>query len=356
MVNMKNLKIILAIIALLVITSCGAYYRIVTVLDKNGNTQREIYANGKIEETTGEFSKNPFLFEADSSWNIHRFDSVISYNFFGDIKELNIKITKRAETIDLFTKDIIYYDNEQPLAVPEEVLFIKNRWFYTNYLFKATYQKFQYDAPVSIHNYLSKEEQILWTQGDLRSYKLMNGSEMNDYLNQISGKFMKWYGHNLFEISFECVKKLNKNYDLEVCKENIYKHTVEFVNEDLAKIEPSLVCKVLDSYFRTHYFSKLYKENEALLDDEFDKAIAIEAQITIVISYELVIQGNIIHTNAPVVASDTLIWKIDGTRLLFDDFTLSAEYRIVNYWALWITGLLIFVAVFIFIKTLNRKS
>jgi hypothetical protein len=340
-----KLKTVLAVSALLFTVSCGAYYRMITVLDKNGNVQREIYAHGNKERTTDLFTKNPFLFEVDTTWTMHCLDSIIRYNFFGEEKELNVKINKQTKYIEQFTQDIYSHKNERSLAVPEEFLLIKRGLLFTRYLFKAKYHKFEYHPPVSVDNYLSKEEQMLWTQGDMSSYNLMNGSEMSDYLNNIKSKFMRWYGRNLFEVSLKCINKLNDKYDLDKDKEKIYKQVIDLRDDDLTKIDPGFICNVLDSHYRTTYFSKLYKINNLILDDDFDRAVAIEAQVPDVVSYELVISGNILQTNAPIVNADTLIWKVDGMRLLFDDFILTAEYRTLNRLALWIIGLLILVVV-----------
>lgn len=352
---MKYLKVILVIFVLLLATSCGAYYRMITVIDKNGNVKREIYAHGSKDVSADGFTKNPFLFTPDATWDMNVFDSVVSYNFFGEVKEMNVRISKQVKSIEQFTQDINVYKNERALAVPDEILLKKRGWFFTRYLFKALYHKFIYDPPVSVDNYLSKEEQMLWSQGNLNNYNLMNGSEMSDYLNSIKGKFMKWYGYNLFETSLICIKKLAENYDFDGDREKIYRQVIELIGDDLTKIDPGFICNVLDSYYNTRYFSKLYKTNDVILDDDFDQAVAIESQIPDVVSYELVIQGTIIQTNAPIVENNTLIWKVDGMRLLFDDFTLTAEYRAVNRWAFWVTGVLLIGAVVSCIVLFKKK-
>jgi len=51
-----------------------------------------------------------------------------------------------------------------------------------------------------------------------------------------------------------------------------------------------------------------------------------------------------LQTNAPIIESGTLKWKVDGFRLLFDDYTLTAEYRVANRWAFVLTGLLVLCA------------
>ena len=359
---MKNYKIILAISALILAISCETSYRMITVLDKNGQTHREIYAHGNKAFMQGDASENPFLFALDSTWRIERFDrdtpideTLAAKSAFGSEEKMNVKISKITASIDNFTKDITYDKDKRSLAAPEEILLKKKRWFYTIYSFKAAYHKFQYEVPVSINDYLSKEEQLLWTQGGMCDYKIMNGTEMKDYLNDIEGNFLRWYECNFFEICFEGIQKLNTRYDLKVDKEKLYKQTTDFVNDDPTKINSELVCNVLDSYYQTDYFSKLYHANAEVLDRDFENAIAICQLVPYVISYELVVPGDILQSNAPIIENNTLIWKVDGTRLLFDDFILTAEYRVINRWAFWITGLLLLVAVGSSVVLLTKK-
>jgi hypothetical protein len=338
----------------------------ITTLYKNGNVYREIYANGNKAFMSGNNDEHPFLFEFDSTWNLHRFalveykaqlfhsdsscfiprlDSLICYGFFGEEKELNVMISKRVASIEEFSKNMNCNKNKCSLAAPNESLIKKNRWFYTKYSFKAVYHKLQYDVPISIDDYLTKEEQLLWTQGNMCNYKWMNGSEMSNYLTEIGDKFLNWHGHNRFEFCLECVKRAPTSYDLNTDKEKIYKQTLDFVNSETFNITPETLCHVLDSYYKTSCFSNFYKDNSDSLNHVFERTFAVEELIPDVISYELIIQGNLLQTNAPVIQPNTLIWKVDGTRLLFDDYILTAEYRIMNRWAFWITGLLILIAV-----------
>ena len=341
---MKNLKTILAVIILLSVTSCDTHYRMITTIDKNGKVQREIYAHGNEKFMNGAHSENPFLFELDSDWNIHRFDSTFHYNFFGKNEELNVKICKQAASIEQFAQNIHCGPIKRALAAPQESFLKKNGLFYTRYSFKAVYGKLEYDIPISIDNYLSKEDQIVWTQGGLCNYNIMNGTEMNEYLSEIGDNFWKWHGKNRFEICFASINKLTPNYNLDIDKENIYKQTMEFVKDETHNITPEAICNVLDVFYKTSYFSKLYNTNSAILDEDFETLNAIEKLIFNVISYELIFSGKIAQTNAPIIEGNRLIWKVDGMRLLFDDYTLTAEYRTVNYWGFGLAGLLVLVA------------
>jgi len=329
----------------------------VTVLDRNGNIYREIYARGDSAFMSGNSSHNPFLFDLTPDWNINYYDTTSTYKLFEKEKHFNVKISRKANSIEDYSKNIRCDKDVQSFAAPEEHLFKKMRWFYTNYSLNVIYKKIQYEVPISIGNYLSKEEQILWTQGGFCNYKEINGFEMNDCLNEINDKFMKWYGRNLFEFSLEGIKKLSENFDLDKDKENVYKKWTDSVKMDTMDIEPKTVCNVLDSFYKTTYFSKLYNTNHEILDKDFNQqqSESIEKiDLGKEISYELVIPGEILQTNAPIIRSDTLVWKVDGIRLLFNDYSLEAEYRAINKWSFLLTGLLIIISI-VSIVSLRRR-
>jgi hypothetical protein len=355
---MKTLKVIIAVFATALVVSCGTYYRMTTTVDCKGKAHRDIYTFGNKTFMLGDISENPYLFDINPDWNLCRFDSITQYDFFGEVKDLNVKISKSLTFIENYSKEMSCDEEKKSLASPEESLVKKRGWFYTKFTFKAEYNKFQYETPVPIDKYLSKEEQILWTQGGLENYQIYSGSEMNEYLNDIGEKYLKWYSENIFEISLESIQKLTDKYDINVDKENIYNKVVEDVKGETSRIDPEIVCEVLNSFYNTTYFSKLYKANKERIENDYVAAFSGVKHVVDAISYELIIPGKILQTNSPIIHSDTLIWKVDGMRLLFDDYSLTAEYRVANRWTFVLTGLLIALAIggFIIINIRDNKS
>ena len=50
------------------------------------------------------------------------------------------------------------------MAIPMERVKKSFRWFYTYYIYTATYKELQDKGPVPLDNYLNKEEQMIWLQ------------------------------------------------------------------------------------------------------------------------------------------------------------------------------------------------
>ena len=340
---MKTIKIITLVVISVIATSCGSYYRTITKLSRNGNAQREIYAKADSTFMSGNIANNPYLFDINSGWAIKRFKTPYKYNFFGEDVELNVMISQKATSVSDFSEKTICSEIKRPLAAPKESLTKKFRWFYTTYTYTCIYPKINYDVPVSINKYLTPKEQRLWSQGDFDKYKALNGAEMSNMLNDIEKKFINWYYRNLFEISIDIIEeKYNGNISHDV-KEDVYRQLYNGTSD--SDITPYKVCKQLDISLKGNSFEKLYNHNEKIISKEFDSKTSVIYIINNIISYELIVPGEIISTNSPIIKSDTLIWKVDGTRNLFNNYTLSVEYRIINTWAFIISILVVLIAI-----------
>lgn len=74
------------------------------------------------------------------------------------------------------------------------------------------------------------------------------------------------------------------------------------------------------------------------------------------IQFELTLPGRLLTSNAKVLKDNVVIWKIDGFRLLAGDYILTAESRVINYWAFGITLFMMLFVLGIFIKLYRRRS
>ena len=350
---MKRIKITVTIFCLLSMVSCGTYYRMVTTLDRDGNAIREVYAYGDSAFMAGDMAHNPYLFDVSSDWETIRYDSISKYNFFGTEENINVKVSREVSSIALFSQKSDYHEDVKSFAAPKEMLTKKRRFFYTNYTLTTVYEKLDYNVPVSIDKYLSDEERRLWTQGDFSGYGIMNGSEMNDMLNGIETKFMDWYSRNCFEISLNSITTWSGQEISDVDKNHIYKQVFEKYQE--MDIIPEIVCGALDAFYKANRFSELYRVNNESIDQKFEDATSVINQIGNVISYEFVLPGKIIATNAPINVSNSLTWKVDGIRILYDDYTLTAEYRVTNTWSFITCALILIAAVVSTILLLRRR-
>jgi hypothetical protein len=352
---MKTIKFIPLIMVIVLTSSCNTYFRMVTTMKRNGTSSREIYAKADSAFIKGDLSKNPYFFKPGHDWKIGRTDSIIYYDFFGENKELNVKISREVSSVDLYSKGVQYNPELKSFATPQESLSKKFGWFYTKYTFKAVYKKLVYNVPLPVDKFLTKEEQMLWGQGQLCKYTSLNGSEMSDKLREIEGKVIQWYARNCFELSLSGLLKYTHGYNItEQEKDKIYGKL--FIHDTEPDINPVMVSGALDSYYKTDLFTKAYNANREAVDKESKRAESVFELLGYVISYELKVPGKLLDSNSSINRNGSLIWKVDGIRILFNDYTITAEYRVTNIWAFIVAALLILTAIVSYIFTFKRKK
>lgn len=138
---MKTNYFIMAMLLLLSVTSCSTYYRMSSRIEKDGSMYREIYAQGDSAFLAGDKTHNPFLFQPDANWQLVNLDSTIKFNFWGEEEKLNVKACQKISVTDgeYFTV-AKSKEHLNSMAIPMEQLKKKFRWFYTYYIYTATYK------------------------------------------------------------------------------------------------------------------------------------------------------------------------------------------------------------------------
>ena len=353
---MKTSKIIVLSISLAIMASCDTYYRIVTTIDRKGGAIREMYANGDSAFLSGDLSNTPFRFDLEG-WNITRFDSVEVFDYFGENKPFDVKVSRSANSVDSLSQYILHSEFSEEgfrqLLAPKETLTKKFKWFYTDYTYTSIYNKLDYNAPIPIDKYMSKDERIIFAQGDTKYFGTTNGAQLVDELNDMSDNFWKWVTTNCFEVGLNIVKK----YGGEIPDNDREQIFAKYGGKDIDDIDdPKSVCTALDSFYVTDRFSKLYKQNEDAIDNEFENATSVFGLMNEYYTTELSVPGRVLSANAPVIDAEYLKWKVDGMRLLFDDYTLTASYRVVNVWAFVISGLILLSAIILILAIFRKKG
>ena len=361
---MKNNSLLYLWIVLMFITSCNTrYYRAETQLNTEGEVLRSVYTLADSAFMAGNMKYNPFLFRIDSRWAITRYDTVFTYDFFSGEQKLNVRVARSFNSVEEMYESIKpVQDTDAPLATPDELLTSRFRWFYTYYTFTSIFREIPEKGPVPIGNYMSEKEQKLWFQGDMSGYRGMNGIELNEVLDAIGQKFWQWYSRSMYEISFAIVENCDEGNEdtLFFSRLAAVKDTVYIMNRpkegENKEFTPEDVCSMLDRYFKTRHFSVLKNENMKRFETLFQEKTRFISLFDVVIRYELKLPGNPLSVNTALYDKGAWVWKVDAYRLLADDYTLKAEYRVVNVWAFVATFVLVSFAVYGLLKIYgNRK-
>ena len=191
----------------------------------------------------------------------------------------------------------------------------------------------------------------------------MNGIEMNDKLDKLEAKFGEWYNRNVYEINWEVIRHFTSLQGdtaclqcLEELKDSVYKKHSSEKGDSMGDADIEEVCGMFDKASSTKYFSDLYKTNKEMMDALCEEKINIAEVFYHAIQFELTLPGRLLTSNAKVLKDNVVIWKIDGFRLLAGDYILTAESRVINYWAFGITLFMMLFVLGIFIKLYRRRS
>ena len=343
-------------------TSCSTYYRMTSRIDTNGSMHREVYARGDSAFIAGNKTHNPFLFQLDTDWQIVNLDSTLKFNFWGEEEKLNVKACRN---IPLINGEYFSISNGKEqmssLAIPTEQLKKRFKWFYTYYIYTATYKELPDKGPVPLDKYLNKEEQIIWFRGDNAAFSGMNGIEQNDKLDKLEAKFGEWYNRSQYEVIWEVIRQFTSQKGdtvyvnrLNELKETVYtNHLSGKDSSGDAGIDD--VCALFDKVGQTNYYLELYKAHAKAMDNMCEQKIKIAEVFYHAIQFELTMPGTLLSSNASLSTNNIMVWKIDGLRLLTGNYVLTAESRVINYWAFGLTLLIILATLGIFIKLYRNR-
>jgi hypothetical protein len=323
-----------------------------TVVSPDGQVRKNIYTRGDSAFLSGDKSHNPFLFMLDSGWEIEPCGQDTSRNY-------NVKITKQGRLAEDFSNPVPVEDYMRPLAVPQESMNKRFKWFYTCYTFTSRYLQLTEKGPVPITDYLDSAEMKLWFRGDLHNCPGMNGIELKDALDKIETKFCKWYSNSTYEISFEIIQSMANTsaspfaIRLPEIKDTLY---TLISKKEVDEISPVKICQYLDNYFGTSDFSSIEKEHKKQIDSMYDEKTRLVNLFGVSMDYELVMPGVVVTANTPFKNQDTLVWKIDAYRIFTGDYILTAESRKPNPWSFIVTALLTIISTGCFIKVFRKRK
>ena len=209
-----------------------------------------------------------------------------------------------------------------------------------------------------MENYLNKDEQKFFFQGDMSAYRGMTGFEMKFELDDIESRFMKWYFRTVYEECFSVIMQFSVDgfrSELPAIKDSLYviheKQIMENSSNIFSAPTTKEICKWLDEFFNVDRFSDQYAEIGSIMEELLsEKNSEIDEFLKFNIQYELILPGSILSTNAGLQNEGNLIWTINLFKFLADDYVIAAESRAANLWAYTVTILLIVFSVYCFRK------
>ncbi len=339
---MKAKKIIILLTVSLLFTSClSKRYVVNTHFERNG-TGRQIIS------TQADTLSGLFPYNLAAGWETSSTDTVAKA-YLSQKNTKMIQISKKFNTVEELSSDLLH---DMIFPVAKESLKKCFRWFYTFHRFTAIYPELSYKGQVAIGDFLTKEEQKLYFQGDLRAYKGLTGMELKEILDGIEERFLNWYNRTVYEECFQIIiDHIEKAIrpELLAVKDTLYSiHSKQLTELSISSaLNVKDLCPILDKYFETNRFSNLYATDSQKMDEELQQRNTVADELLrYSIQYELTFPGKVITANTQLKNNGALVWEVHLFKYLADDYILTAEWRTVNVWAFAVTFLLIVFALY----------
>ena len=369
----NNLYLSLILVVFTLFSCTHRSYRMQTQVNRDGSCVRSISVETRDSAfIAGDTTANPLPIQLDTTWTVECYNGqqkvtwpVVNFALFqtDTLPRLTIVASRRFPSVEAMAENFHFNHGLWSVCKPSIIFKKEFRWFYTYYIYTATYKELQDKGPVPLDNYLNKEEQMIWLQGNDDAFRGMNGIEMNDKLDKLEAKFGEWYNRSIYEINWEVIHHFASLQGDTAClqclkelKNSVYKKHSSEKGDSMGDADIEEVCNMFDKACSTKYFSDLYKTNKEMMDALCEEKINIAEIFYHAIQFELTMPGRLLTSNAKVLKDDVVIWKIDGFRLLAGDYVLTAESRIINYWAFGITLFIMLFALGVFIKLYRKRS
>lgn len=332
-----------------------------TIVHDNGSCERVFAVKANDAFIKGDTTNNPFPVSIDNNWKIE-------WQYTGDDRYNNWPATNWIREPQDSVKDILAYASRKFRSasemsdnfrfnskskwndlIPRPLFEKKFRWFYTYYTYSETYPRLPLKFPLPIENYMSKEEADYWLTGLPAFDKGMSGMDLYEKLNTIKDKFDSWASANVWEMQYSTLLRNldqlpgNPGYEkMLASKDSIYK-TIGDENKDDYKVKN--IGEVLNRYFKTTAFAPLLNEQ-----NEISRQINNPAEMeklndftSTFFKYRLVMPGHLLASNG-MIQQDTISWKLDATKMLNSDYTLTAASKKMNLWAVIVSAVIVLLA------------
>jgi hypothetical protein len=335
-------QIVLAVLTLAVLASCDHKMAMVTDVHADGSLDKTIVQEGGdkpyknkmmgVGEETGWAVKVEKL---DSGENDGGASRITFQKRFSSAAEANAELATPNDTLFRVTSTF------------EK----KFRWFYTHLYYADTYHSLNRLSYPPIDDYLTKEDFAFIDRLPAEGKPIAKADSL--YLERLEDKLFEIYaGTAIFEIYYTTAQKLLRENEMAPrWLDTLRVHKKDMLNELRGDND-------MNGNFMLNAMDGL---GIPLPDDagsQFDVMIKPVERITNFIStahdgtyqHAIHMPWNVVRTNADSVSGRMLFWSPPSIKFLVKDYTMYAEARQMNYWAIALSAALIGFTVYLFVR------
>ncbi|WP_258104433.1 hypothetical protein [Marinoscillum sp. MHG1-6] len=354
--------ITLVVLLLLLAFSCGQETRVINVVHEDGSITRTVIIKADAKDYL-QFDR--MAVPIDSTWQIRMDTLPGKINGEGDDGDsiLYLEATKHFESVDEINQTYTH-DSSANKRFSRKAAFAKRfRWFTTVYRYSETVGRI-YQLEVPVANYLSTEEQEFFNLPNSVKSALLTGKDSTHYhalSDSLEDHFDVYFWNTSIRqwvsIFFD---HFGDDPNLTMTKSDMLAKEEEV----MSYLIENRFGENVDSIFLVSFGQPFYDAFKTEIDSTTALLEVASEPFFESLGYDMEIRmpGKVIGTNGYLLEKDTvdgvgqgLLWTVEGSRFLTEDYEMWVESRVNNY-SLWVvTGIFIgFIS--IGLVRLKRKS
>ncbi len=348
--NMKKPHYFLPVLFAGFLFSCGHTVKMETVVNNDGSIDRTIILEGDFSE----INTNYFGINDESGWSVsvEKPDTATDRNL-GMTKNRNSSITYKKH-FNTFDESNLELNNENDTLFHIEAKLEKRfRWFYTYLKYSDTYKAIDRFKLLNQADFLTPEDYMFMDRLPAEGDSISKADQL--YLEDLTSKINDvLVPRAVFEEHFALFPDFIKKYQLENrWIDTLQKHK-EAVYTLLLKDDNNLG----DDAFLTIFDSLQIPFPHPQVDEDYKIGRRpIEARLEFM-SYAnygkyfhtIQLPGEVIDTNADSLSGPRAIWKPSVYKFIAKDYTMYAETRKLNLWAVIVSVLVLIATVYVFVR------
>jgi len=304
-----------------------------------------------------------FVFEnEDASKNIVGLTEKTGWTKSVKQKENKPDTVKGKEVIVTFRKTFASaQEANTELAISSDTLFRvsatfekKFRWFYTYLYYADTYHAVN-RMKLPVNDYVTPEDYAFIDRLPAEGKPISKADSL--YLSELNKKLFDIYGLKaIYEEYFSINVDLIKKYQLEArWLDTLNQHKNDlFVRMERSKdIEDNFMLDYMDSLHIPLPYKELAKEYKVLSKPVESKTRFISTANDGKYVHRINMPWTVINTNADSVINNQLVWRPPVIKFLIKDYTMYAEARQMNYWAVAVSAVLVGLTIYVFARKRN---
>lgn len=341
----NKLQYLIAALALLfLLPGCLDIY-FTTEIKPNGEIVKTIVFEGDSTEILDSY----FPFMDNETWErkwIHidekKSKLILSKTFKND----------KLASLDLNPEDSIPYVRFQPKLKK------KFRWFYSYYEYSELLLATNPFDKLDWRDYLTEDEVALIPMDDdereadpryIESEYMTTEDRFEEFL--LNSGFEEFI--QLFNLAISKTDDIKlRVIDVNASKPELYKLAIDAKENDSFRA----ILQAFKTKFDSTDIDKIAEQNQDILD-YFDKKIALfEEALDDNVHMTIKMPGLLIDTNSDKIEGNSLSWEIDFFDAYFEDYSMTAESRLVNTWAFVVTILAVAFLLFTLLWNIFRRK